>query len=191
MKAPRARSVSRKFFLHSVDRLGRPIDAVVLAAAYELGPRAIGYAERLLGDEALTIDLLEEAAAAVSEALRKKRKQGKGPVRNLTSYLFRSYLRKIGQVRGKQNRLDASLRGQTLAAKGTRGWKAAELALLVDEVLAIYDKLTLQIIHGHIEGYSWNEIGSELGLTPHAAEMRYSRALAKARKLLAKRLSKP
>ena len=38
------------YLLNSVDRLGRTINPKVLAVAHEIGPRAVAYAERLLGD---------------------------------------------------------------------------------------------------------------------------------------------
>src|SRR5260370_20838815 len=102
MKSPRARSVSGTFLLSSVDRLGRAIDPLILAIAHEIGPRAVRYAERLLGDEALAQDLLEESAAAVSEALKRKTTADSGPVPDLERYLVRTYLRTMGLVRRNQ-----------------------------------------------------------------------------------------
>ena len=72
MKSSRGSSRSATFLLNSVDRLGRTINPKVLAVAHEIGPRAVAYAERLLGDAALTMNLFEESAAAVSEALKRK-----------------------------------------------------------------------------------------------------------------------
>ncbi|HET8925257.1 MAG TPA: sigma-70 family RNA polymerase sigma factor [Candidatus Acidoferrum sp.] len=187
MKSPRARSGSGTFFLSSVDRLGRAIDPLILAIAHEIGPRAVRYAERLLGDQALALDLLEESAAAVSEALKRKTTGDSGKVRNMERYLFRTYLRKVSLVRGKQTRLDKSLRAKAPKQPARTEFAEAEIALLFDEVMATYDKVTRQIVYRRLEGYSWKEIGTEFGITTHAAEARYSRALAQARKVLAKR----
>jgi hypothetical protein len=97
MKSPRARGGSASFLLNSVDRLGRTIDPVVLAVAREIGPRAVAYAERLLADTALIMNLFEESAGAVSEALRRKPK-GASPVRDLSAYLYRTFQR-IGSLK--------------------------------------------------------------------------------------------
>ncbi len=184
MKSPRARSVSGAFFFSSVDRLGRTIDPLILAVAHEVGPRAVAYAERLLGDGALALDLFEEAAAAVTEALKRKATVGGGPVRDLERYLFRTYLRKVGLVRGKQARLDRLLRANALKQPGRTKPAQAEISLLFDEIMATYDNVTREIVNGRLEGFLCREIAAKLGLSTHAVEVRYSRALAKARKLL-------
>ena len=64
------------FLLNSVDRLGRTIDPTVLSVATEIAPRALLYAEKLLGDPALAMNLFEEAAATVSHALKEKSASG-------------------------------------------------------------------------------------------------------------------
>ncbi len=184
MKSPRQRSVSGTFFLSSVDRLGRAIDPLILAIAHEIGPRAVRYAERLLGDGALALDLFEEAAAAVTEALKRKATEGGGPVRDLERYLFRTYLRKVGLVRGKQARLDRLLQAKALKQPGRRKPAEAEISLLFDEIMATYDSVTREIVNRRLEGFLCREIATKLGLSTHAVEVRYSRALAKARKLL-------
>jgi len=184
MKSPRASSVSGTFLLSSVDPLGRAIDPLVLAVAYEVGPRAVAYAERLLGDDALALNLLEEAAAAVSEAVKRKGSDDSGPVRDLAAYLFRTYLRKVSLVRGRQTRLDQSLRDKAPRQPAAKDLAQAEISLLFDEVMATYGKVTRQIVYRRLEGFSWKEIATEYGLSTHAAEARYSRALAQARKFL-------
>lgn len=184
MKSPRTRRASSTFLLNSVDRLGRPIDPLVLSVAYEVGPRAVGYAERLLGDPALALDLLEEAAGAVSVALKRKKGDDTGRVRDLPAYLFRTYLRKVSLVRSKQKRLEGSLQEQARNRLRATERTLAEVSLLFDEVMAAYDKFTRQIIYRRLEGFSWKEIATEFGITTHAAEARYSRALTQARSLL-------
>lgn len=74
MKATRARSTTSSFFVSPVDRRGRTIDPLVLAVAYEVGPRVVAYADRLLVDTALAMDLFEVSAGAVTEALKRRPK---------------------------------------------------------------------------------------------------------------------
>ncbi len=55
--------------------------------------------------------------------------------------------------------------------------------LLVDEVMAAWDKVTQEIILRRLEGFSWGEIGERYGISAHVARMRYSKALQRARKI--------
>lgn len=189
MKSPRASSVSGTFLLSSVDRLGRAIDPLVLAVAQEIGPRAVAYGDRLLGDAALAINLFEESAGAVSEALKRKTKDAK-PVRDLPAYLYRTFLHKVSLARGKRVRLETSLRNNARTQVFERQSVQPEITLLFDEVMATYGKVTRQIVYRRLEGFSWKEIATEYGLSTHAAEARYSRALAQARKFLQIRWSR-
>jgi DNA-directed RNA polymerase specialized sigma24 family protein len=183
MKSPRARSGSASFLLNSVDRLGRTIDPLVLAVAHEIGPRAVAYGERLLGDAALIMNLFEESAGAVSEALKRKPKDA-SPVHDLSAYLYRTFLRKVSLVRDRRLRLEKSLQNKAVTQSHVRQPLKAEISLLFDEVMSSYDKVTKQIVYRRLEGFSWKEIATEFGIETHAAETRYSRALAQARMLL-------
>lgn len=183
MKAMRARSAASSFFVSPVDRRGRAIDPLVLAVAYEIGPRAVAYADRYLVDPALAIDLFEESAGAVTQALKRRPSHAK-PILDLASYLYRTYLRKVGVVRKKRKRLELGLKEQARIEFSTRKSVEAEVARLCDQVMATYDKVVRQMAYRHYEGFSWKEIGAEFGIDPHVAEARYSRALAHARLLL-------
>jgi len=61
-----------QLLVNSVDRLGRSIEPSVLSAANEIAPKAIQYGEKFAGDPCVAMNLLEEAAATVSEAVRAK-----------------------------------------------------------------------------------------------------------------------
>jgi len=80
-----------------VDQRGRPISPPVLVAAEELSRRAISHAEKLLVDPAVAANLLEEAAATVSRALKAKNIH-EPPVQDLESYLFRAFLRRLNST---------------------------------------------------------------------------------------------
>ena len=90
---------SLPFLLNAVDRLGRQIAPAVLAVATEIGPRALAYAQNLIGDPALAISYFEEAAASVSAAIEGKKVSGAPAVRNVSAYLFRTFIRLIDDVR--------------------------------------------------------------------------------------------
>ena len=178
-----------RFLVHAVDRRGRAIDAAVLTVAEEVGPRAVAYADRLLVDTALALDLFEEAAASVTEAMKRKPADAP-PVRDLAAYLYRTFLRKVNLARSKHVRIENSLRNKVrIEHQQTRSLEP-EISLLFDEVMATYDRVTRDIIYRRLEGFSWKEIGTEFGILPHAAETRFSRALARARLLLGIRRTK-
>ena len=183
MTAVRTRSSASAFFLSSVDRQGRPIDPLVLAVAYEVGPRAVAYGNRLLVDSALSMDLFEDAAGSVTYALQHRPSHAR-PIRDLASYLYRAYLRKVGRIQKKQRKLRRALKNEARIESFTRKQLDAEMARLFDEIMARYGAVLQQMVYRHLEGFSWNEIGAEFGVDPHVAEMRYSRALAQARVLL-------
>jgi hypothetical protein len=61
--------------------------------------RAISYAQKFLGDSCVAMNLLEEAATAVSEAIRAKEATRIAPIRDVPSYLSRVFLRKVAGTR--------------------------------------------------------------------------------------------
>ena len=58
------------------------------------------------------------------------------------------------------------------------------MELLLDEVMAACDKVTQEIALRRLEGFSWDEIGDRYGISAHAARLRFSKALQRARKTL-------
>lgn len=175
---------SHPFLLNSIDRLGRKIDPAVLSVAKEIGPRAVPYAEKLLGDPALAISLFEEAAASVSEAIEQKKSAGGPSVRDLSAYLFRTFIRMVGEAKRKETILEESLKDRAKTQISRSNLTRVEAALLLDEVMATCDRVTREIAFRRLEGFSWKEIGERYGISSHAAEARFSKALDHARKTL-------
>jgi DNA-directed RNA polymerase specialized sigma24 family protein len=174
---------SPRILLNSVDLSGREILPTVLSVAHRIAPKAVPYAEKLLGDPAIAMNLFEQAAASVSEAIRTKQASGSA-VRDLDRYLFRTYMRLVSQARRKdsmfQEPLDLKAEDQISQGDLAR----AEAALLFDEIMAVCDRLTREVAFRRLEGLSWKEIGERYGLSGHAAEARFSKALDRARKRL-------
>ena len=94
--------------LNAVDRFGREINPTVLSIAREIGPRALSYAQNLIGDPASAINYLEEAAASVSAAIEQKKLSGGPQVRNIAAYLFRTFVRRVDDARRKEAVLERS-----------------------------------------------------------------------------------
>jgi DNA-directed RNA polymerase specialized sigma24 family protein len=167
-----------------MDRRGRLISPPVLHAAEEVSRRAILHAERLLVDPALAANLLEETAATVSRALRSKNTY-ESPVRDLESYLFRAFLRRLNKAKKRQSLLAEAVEVQPFFSR--MSWdprSALETKIFVDEFLMRCDPAMRDVLCRRMEGYSWREIGCAYRVSSHAAESKFSQALQKVRNKL-------
>src|SRR6266566_4378781 len=90
---------NRSYRISPVDRLGRRISPSVLEAAEKIWRRAIEHAEKEFIDPAIAASLLEDAAATVSRALRARRHSTQNAVRDLPSYLFLAFLRRVNRTK--------------------------------------------------------------------------------------------
>jgi DNA-directed RNA polymerase specialized sigma24 family protein len=170
--------------VNPVDRLGRRIDPAVLNVAEVISRRALRHAEKLLIDPAVAINLLEEAAATVSRAISAKPITER-PIRDINSYLFLAFLRRVNKTRRRQGILLESLRIRSLdAANGIDPRRSLENKILIDEFLMQCGPTTPDMVWRHMAGFSWEEIGRLYGISSHAAESRVNHALQKARKRL-------
>ena len=95
MRLKRERTQRLSILLNAVDRLGRPIDPTVLSVAQEAAHVAVSYSEKVLADPALATNLLEEAAATVSQMVEAKKAASEPPVKDLRAYLFRVFVRRV------------------------------------------------------------------------------------------------
>lgn len=175
-----ARPPNRSFRISPVDRLGRRISPSVLDAAEEVGRRAIEHAEKELIDPAVAATLLEEAAATVSRALEAKRHCNQNTVRDLPSYLFRAFIRRVNKTKKRQLVLEDADRVRSAGSYSPTDQQAKlELKILVDELLTRCDPVTRDMFYRRIQGFSWKEIGLSYGISGHAAESRFNQALRK------------
>src|SRR6266851_10334473 len=94
------------FLVNAVDSLGRAIEPCVLSVARDIAPQAVSYAQKSLADPCVAMNLLEEAAATVSEAVLAKQLAELPPVRNMRAYLYRAFLRRLSATRQVEIRLE-------------------------------------------------------------------------------------
>ena len=181
---PRRENKRRAFFLNTVDRQGREIDADVYSVCREIAGRALSRAEKILGDPALSVTLLEETAATVSRTLREKAEAGQPLVRNLPNYLFVAFMRRVRQVKGRQVLIEDSRDTDWEAHSPLTDIADAERRILVDELLADCDETTRDIILGWMDGLSWQEIASNIGATSNAAKLRFRRAIKRIQSII-------
>jgi DNA-directed RNA polymerase specialized sigma24 family protein len=168
----------RSFHLSPVDRLGRSISPAVLEAAEEIGRRAIQHAEKLLIDPAVATTQLEQAAATVSRAIEARRRCVKNEVRDLHSYLFRAFIRRINRIKKRELVVDGAIHELSISSYNSTDPRARlELKILVDELLTRCDPVTRDMFYRRLRGFSWKEIGLLYGISDHAAESRFSQAL--------------
>jgi len=167
-----------------VDPHGRPISPLVLTAAEEVSRRAIHYAERLQVDPAVAASLLEEAAATVSRSLRANHVHER-PVRDLESYLFRAFLRRLNRAKKRQSLLaETAVISPFLSRMSSDPRKTLEMKIFIDEFLMQCDPAMRDVLCRRIEGWSWKEIGWAYRTSSHAMESKFSQAVQRVRKKL-------
>jgi len=166
-----------------IDRLGRDIDPAVLVAAEEVYDRALEHGVRLLGDPAVVVDTLEQVAAAVSRLVttQASRPDDPCPIKNLPGYIFRSFVRQINRLKRKQVVLvNGNGDGEASQPRWADPSGAFEIKILVDECLAVCDRVARDMFWRRVQGFSWDEIGKTHGLSGHAAQERFRHALRRA-----------
>jgi DNA-directed RNA polymerase specialized sigma24 family protein len=162
--------------LNAVAPSGRCIDPGVLSVGQGLAERAISYAGKFIADPCTAMNLLEEAAATVSETIRAKEAAQIAPIRDAPSYLFRVFLRKVAETRRTEIQYEHAGQAHPRLCDDSHGDRL-ERQILLDEILGRCDSVTREMILRRIEGHSWGEIASEFDLSNHAARVRFSKAL--------------
>jgi len=187
MHPQRQRKAIPVFWVNSVDRLGRRIDPAVLSVAQEIGPSAVRYAEKVLGDPALAITLFEEAAATVSQTQRERTSRGTPDVKDMRGYLFLAYIRRVRRekraepVLNDPKSLDLARPAQYMETQ------AVERNLIMAEALATCDTVSQNIVLRRLEGFSWKEIELLCDVSAHAARQRFSATLHRLRSIFQRR----
>jgi DNA-directed RNA polymerase specialized sigma24 family protein len=135
-----------------------------------------------LGDPATATSILEYSAALVSQALYcSSAVVSNTHVKNLQGYLFRAVVRNVDRVKLKELPT-ISPSEAVLQRHGYNPSSSLEILLLTHELLARADRFTQRVFQLRVEGYSWKEIGTTIGISAHAAESRYSQGLKRIRK---------
>lgn len=171
--------------VNAIDRLGRPIEPSVLSVAQDIAPQAVSYAQKSLVDPCVAMNLLEEAAATVSEAVLAKQLGDLPPIRDLRAYLYRAFLRRMAEERQSEVRLEEAFEERIRLNEGMSFEEKLEARLLLKQILGACDRKTMWIVCERMGGRSWEEIAYDCVMTNRAARLHYSRALREIRKALA------
>ena len=176
MKSTQDKRSEQDCLLNAVAPSGRPIEPLVFSVAQDIAPQAVSYAGKFLGDSCVVINLLEEAAASVSEAIRAKEAAHIAPIGDVRRYLFRVFLRKVADARRNEATYNEVSQWHSHPRDDSHG-DGLDGQILLDQVLSHFDSVTREMILCRIEGHSWGEIASEFDLSNHAARVRFSKAL--------------
>jgi hypothetical protein len=180
----RGKSQAHTILLNGFDSLGRPIEPLVLSVAQIIAPQAVSYAQKYLADSCVALNLLEEAAATVSQAVHAKQASNLPPIRNLRAYLYRAFLRRVSAQRKTELQLENAFEYQ-LCLKEAKSFEEILLArLLLKHILLVCDRKTRWIVWGRIEGRSWDEIAQDVVMSNRAARLHYSRSLRDIRRAI-------
>ena len=166
----------QQYFLNAVAPSGRSIEPCVFLVAQGIANQAVSYTEKLLGDSCVAVNLLEEAAATVSEVIRAKEAAQIAPIRDVRRYLFRVFLRKVAEARRNETTYQEASQWYSHPRDDSHG-DGLDSQILLDQILSQFDSVTREMILRRIEGHSWGEIASEFDLSNHAARVRFSKAL--------------
>ena len=176
MKSTRDVPSDQQHFLNAVAPSGRSIEPCVFLVAQGIANQAVPYGGKFLGDSCVAVNLLEEAAATVSEAIRTKEAAQIAPIRDVRRYLFRVFLRKVAEARRNETPFEEVSQWYSHPCDDSHG-DGLDSEILLDQILSHFDSVTREMILRRIEGHSWGEIASEFELSNHAARVRFSKAL--------------
>src|SRR5258706_1543869 len=166
----------QRHFLNAVAPSGRTIEPCVFLVAQGIADQAVSYAEKFLRDSCVAVNLLEEAAATVSEVIRAKEAAHIAPIRDVRRYLFRVFLRKVTEATRNEIPYEEISQWHSHPCDDSHG-DGPDSEILLDQILGHFDSVTREMILRRIEGHSWGEIAIEFGLSNHAARVRFSKAL--------------
>jgi DNA-directed RNA polymerase specialized sigma24 family protein len=169
-------------WVYDKDENGAPLDPQFIEAAYALEARLFRYRQREIGCKSVTSDLVQESVNAASRAVHSK------PIDNPLGYLFTTFTRKVDQYLAKLAREVAVTDHffEELARERGKDWgpETLEARILAREVKSYMDDWTREVCYLKAAGYSMKEIARGLREPTNRVNVRLSRGLDKARKLL-------
>jgi len=163
---------------------GTAVDTDLLDAARRNWARVRSYAERHQQDSAKAADILEVVLLSLSRARRAHRKSA-SPIRNLDSYLYVAFVRRLNRHVARQPKIQfvGSLQDlEALSGTQTRSKPPiVEDELLVRELLRYTNRRTRDMFFLRTSGYSWREVARILRTTANSAQVLFNTGIGKAR----------
>jgi len=167
------------------DKLGKPIDADLLAAAQRNWRRVIAYARRLGQDASIAADELESAVHSLSSLLE-RHPRFRERIKNLDDYVFWVAAHRLSRSAAKEpavtyvGSLDDlnSLRD----AQDSNWVSRLEDELFLKELTGYMSERTRCLFSLRQMGWSWENIGRNFGVSANVVQVQFNRGVARARK---------
>jgi hypothetical protein len=166
-----------RFWIHSKDAAGRPLEDVILKAAEENTLTLTRYREKEIGCESMINALLQSVVEGASKAHQRR------TIRNPVAYLRSAYQHAVDKFLDRQKRIVGMDTASLELAEMTRiaSWEdAIHQRLVLEQILKAMDRETRQVAYWRWAGYSMNEIGLALSKSPRLIYFRYRRGVQKA-----------
>jgi hypothetical protein len=166
---------SQPFWLSPWEASGLPRSSAMIDAAQRVWEPVLVYTKKALGETEPAAGLLEKTVRSVESS------QKKHAIRDLSAYIFRSYIREVSVERRRRRRLlplEESPPGLLHHAS------EIERRVLAQEVLAMIKVDVLPLVFRRMDGWTWEEIAIQFGEPKHALESRYSYEMRRVKDLL-------
>src|SRR5260370_10134498 len=148
----------QQYFWNAVAPSRRSIEPCVFLVAQGIADQAVSYAEKFLGDSCVAVNLLEEAAATVSEAIRTKEAAQIAPIRDVSRYLFRVFLRRVAEARRNETTYEEVSQWYSHPCDDSHG-DGLDSEILLDQILSHFDSVTREMKWLKIWSRSISQIG--------------------------------
>jgi DNA-directed RNA polymerase specialized sigma24 family protein len=187
------RSSKVTFWMPEKDPKGRTIAEELLKAAVQIWPRAKIHADRESYDSAIAAEVLEEAVVVVSNLLY--RYGDRDRIRNLETYLYLTYVRKLARLTAKRKKLALiPLEGHEPIHSRWSGSQLSgvEKKIFYEQVVSLMDAQTRTTFFMRAGGQSWNDVANVLGISVNNAQVSYIYRMEKLkRKILQNPVKQP
>jgi DNA-directed RNA polymerase specialized sigma24 family protein len=165
------------------DGRGNRVAKEVIEAAHKIWGRVLRYVRSETDDLASAAEVLETTCHCVSRALH--RATERNPVRSLDSYLYWAFVRRFNREMARAAKIQYV--GSVEIVPKPRVQASQPWAPTQDEKIEAMQflshldpRIRTMVIRRH-RGDSWAEIGQDQGVSGHAAEMQFARAVKKTR----------
>jgi len=173
------------------DKLGKPIDAELLAVAQRSWKRVLTYAHQQGLDGAVAAGVLERAVQTLASVMD-RHPQLRKEIKNLDDYFFWVVAHRLKRRAAKEPPVEyVGSIDELTSLPGLSGpdWiEAFENELALKELSAHMTAETRFILDLRAEGWSWREIAKVLGVKRNTAQVKFLRGIERARKSLMARL---
>ena len=167
------------------DKVGKPIDSELHAAAHRNWRRVVSYAKRLGQDASSAAEELEGAVHSLS-SLIERHPRFQERIKSLDDYVFWAAAHRLNRRAAKEPVVEyvGSLADLNALrdAKDSNWASRLQDELFLKEVTGYMNERTRYLFTLRQMGWSWDGIAENLGISANAAQVQFNRGVARARK---------